>query len=610
MSFHVGTSGTHSHGPGHTLRSFGKTHELKPFNLDTTRKLLVFLRPHRGRIVLATVLMLISSALTLLTPYLIKIVIDVYIVTDNLQGLDRFALITACAFVALSLSRAGQQYILSWVGHRVLYSIRAQLFRHLQRIHLGYHDTHIVGVTLSKIINDVEIINSFLSDGLVNLIGDAFVVLGIIAVMILMSPTLALVTLTILPLMIVSTILFTRHAKTAYGKTRSSIAALVGDLAENLAGMRIIQAFAQEESAQNKFEAVNRNNWSAHISATSIAFVFLPTVEFIGIAATVIVLWFGGFSVASGAITIGTVVAFLSYVTRFFQPIQEISQIYTTMQAAMAGGEKVMDLLETPPEVVDAPGAKTLSEVRGKIEFRRVLFEYRENLPVLENINMTIEPGQTVALVGRTGAGKTTVCNLMARFYEVSGGSILIDDQDIRTVTQESLHRHMGLVPQDPFLFSGTIIDNIQFGRRHTGLEEIIRAAKTAKAHEFIRELPEGYDTMIQEEGVNLSSGQRQLICIARAILADPRIIILDEATASVDTLTELLIREALAHLFRGRTAVVIAHRLTTIQNADVIYVMEQGRIVEAGTHEGLLSEGRIYGELYKRQFIAEDDTE
>ena len=610
MSFNIGTSGTHAHGPGHTLRSLGKTQELKPFNLETTRKLFVFLKPHRTRIILAATLMFISSALTLLTPYLIKIVIDIYIVNGNLAGLNRFAIITACAFIALSLSRAGQQYLLSWVGHHVLYTLRAQLFRQLQRIHLAYHDTHIIGVTLSKVINDVEIINSFLSDGLVNLIGDAFVIVGIVTVMIMMSPSLGLMTLSILPLMIVSTLLFTRHAKTAYGKTRSSIATLVGDLAENIANMRIIQAFTQEETVQNKFESINRNNWNTHVSATSIAFVFLPTVEFIGIAATVIVLWFGGFSVISGTITIGTVVAFLSYVTRFFQPIQEISQIYTTMQAAMAGGEKVIELLETRSEVTDAPDAKTLSAVRGKIEFRQVFFEYRDNLPILKNINMTILPGQTVALVGRTGAGKTTVCNLMARFYDVSQGSILIDDRDIRTVTEESLHRHIGLVPQDPFLFSGTIKYNIQFGRRDTGQEEIIHAAKIANVHEFISQLPDGYDTMIQETGVNLSNGQRQLICIARAILADPRIIILDEATASVDTLTEFFIREALDHLFSGRTAVVIAHRLTTVQNADLIYVMEQGQIVEVGKHEDLLAKGHIYSELYKRQFISDENVE
>jgi len=603
MSFTIGTGDTQFHGPGHMIRTMGQEQERKSFNLKTLLRLLVFLKPHWQRMLLAFFLMLISSGLTLLTPYLIKIAIDRHITQGDLAGLGGIALLTAIAFLALAFSTAGQQYILSWVGHRVLYTLRADLFRHLQWMHLGYHDTHIIGITLSRVINDVEIINHFLSDGLINLVGDSLILVGIVTVMIIMSPTLALVTFSVLPFMILATTLFSRRARVAYRTTRTRVAGVVGDLAEHLAGMRVIQAFAQEESTREKFDRVNRDNRDAHVEAMSLAFMFLPAVEFLGILAMAIVLWFGGYSVIKGAISIGTVVAFLSYVTRFFTPIREISQIYTTMQASMAGGEKVIELLESEPEIRDAPDAAELSDIRGKVEFRQVSFAYNE-LSVLEDISLTIEPGQTIALVGQTGAGKTTMVNLVARFYEVSNGDTLIDDIDIRKIAQKSLRSQMGLVSQDPFLFTGTIADNIRFGAPEAPMEAVVLAAEAANAHGFVSRLPAGYDTQIQEGGVNLSNGQRQLVCIARAILADPRIIILDEATASVDTLTESLIQEALERLFSGRTAIVIAHRLTTVQNADLIYVLDEGRIVETGNHQQLLSRGGIYRELYDKQFI------
>lgn len=603
MSFTIGTGETHFHGPGHIMRIMGQEQEKKAFNVNTLLRLLVFLKPHWQRMLLAFSLMLISSGLTLLTPYLIKIAIDRYIAQGDLAGLSRIAVLTAGAFLALAFSTAGQQYILSWVGHRVLSTLRADLVRHLQRMHLGYHDDHIIGITLSRVINDVEVINQFLSDGLINLIGDSLILIGIITVMILMSPALALVTFSILPFMILATTLFSRRAKVAYRTTRTRVAAVVGDLAENLVGMRVIQAFAQEETTQKKFDQVNRDNRDAHVQAMSLAFIFLPAVEFLGILAMAIVLWFGGYSVTQGAISIGTLIAFLSYVTRFFTPIREISQIYTTMQASMAGGEKVIELLESEPEIHDAPDAVELSDIRGKVEFRKVTFAYKE-ATVLQHISLIVEPGRTIALVGQTGAGKTTMANLVARFYDVSEGAILIDGIDVRGIAQKSLRRQMGLVSQDPFLFIGTIADNIRFGAPKAPIEAVVRAAEGANAHGFISRLPAGYDTQIQEGGVNLSNGQRQLVCIARAILADPRIIILDEATASVDTLTESLIQEALERLFSGRTAIVIAHRLTTVQHADLIYVLDKGRIVEVGNHQQLLSRGGIYRELYDKQFI------
>jgi ABC-type multidrug transport system fused ATPase/permease subunit len=586
------------------IRGFGEEAEGKAFDHRIIVRLLAFLRPYWRRMVAAFVLMLIASGLSLAAPYLVKLAIDQYIAQGDTAGLSRVALLTAGAFVGLYLASMGQQYWLSWVGQRVLATLRAQLFQHLQQLPLGYHDTHIVGVILSRVINDVAVINELLSEGLITLVGDVLVLVGIVAVMLSMSPRLALLSFSVLPLMALATYLFARRAKVAFRNTRSSVAAVVGDLAEDISGMRVIQAFAQEDMSQERFDEVNRANREAHVAAMSLSFVFLPSVEFLGMLATAIVLWFGGLSVARGELTLGVIVAFLSYVTRFFQPIRELSQLYTTMQAAMAGGERVLELLDTQPEVADQPDASEMPPIEGLVELRDVSFSYRGDELVLRDVNLTVEPGQTVALVGVTGAGKTSIANLIARFYDVTAGAVLIDGIDVRQVTQRSLRKQMGLVPQDPFLFSGTIADNIRFGRPDAPDSVVEGAARLSNAHEFIVALPGGYDTEILEGGVNLSIGQRQLICIARAVLADPRILILDEATSSVDTVTEALIQEALQRLLAGRTAIVIAHRLSTVRNADVICVVQAGRIVERGRHEALLAQGGIYRNLYERQFV------
>jgi ABC-type multidrug transport system fused ATPase/permease subunit len=419
-----------------------------------------------------------------------------------------------------------------------------------------------------------------------------------------MSLQLALLTFSVLPPMLLAVILFTRRAKVAFRRTRARIAAVVGDLAEDLAGMRVIQAFAQEGASHERFDEVNRANRDAYIDAMTLSFIFLPTVEFLGTLATAVVLWFGGGLVARDQLTLGVVVAFLAYVTRFFQPIEELSRIYTTLQAATAGGERVLNLLDTPPEIRDVPGAVEMPTIVGRVELANVSFSYRGETRVLHDVNLVIEPGRTVALVGPTGAGKTTIANLVARLYDVTEGQVCIDEHDVRQVAQRSLRRQMGLVPQDPFLFSGTIADNIRFGRPDASQAAVEEAAHLANAHEFITALPQGYETVILEGGVNLSVGQRQLICIARAVLADPRILILDEATSSVDTVTEALIQEALRRLLSGRTAIVIAHRLSTVREADLICVIQAGRIVERGRHEELLAQGGVYQELYERQFV------
>ncbi len=593
-------------GPRGAIRTFGEDRrEGHLFNWRVVSRMLVFLRPYQRQMILAVLLMLVATGLTLLAPVLIKTAIDEYIAPGDAAGLPRIALLTAAAFTGLYLTTAGQQYLLSWVGQRVLANLREALFRHLQALSMGFHDRTITGVTVSRVINDVAVINDLLTQGLVSLLGDVLVLTGIIVVMLSMSPRLALYTFVVIPLMSLATYLFSRRARAAFRETRQRIAALVGGLAEDIDSMRVIQAFAQEKAAQDGFEQVNRANRQANVEAVTLSFIFLPSIEFLGMLAIAIVLWFGGRAVTQGEVTLGVLVAFLAYVTRFFQPIQELSRLYTTMQAAMAGGEQVLKLLETTPEVQDHPEAVEMPSLKGEVILDRITFRYRpETPPVLQEIDLDIPPGQTLALVGPTGAGKTTIASLIARLYDPSEGSVRVDGIDLRQVTQASYRRQTGLVPQDPFLFSGTIEENIRFGDPTAPFEAVVEAAKLANAHDFIMGYPNDYQTEVLEGAVNLSVGQRQLICIARAALADPAILILDEATASIDTVTEVLIQEALERLMHSRTTIVIAHRLSTVRKAELICVVDQGRIVERGRHEDLLTQDGLYRALYERQFL------
>ncbi|MBN1372191.1 MAG: ABC transporter ATP-binding protein [Anaerolineaceae bacterium] len=604
MSFGIGMAGPQM-GPGQVLDQFGSgEHRGRAFDWKVVSRLLVYLKPHWRQLLLAFVCMLGATGLTLLIPYLTKVALDDNIGGKDYNGLVRTALFTATAYAGLYVTSALQQYILARVGQRVLSTLRADLFRHLQALSLSYHDTHIVGVTVSRLINDVAVINELLSQGWITFIADAFILVGIVSIMLSMNAKLALFAFLVLPLMVLATWLFAQRAQAAFRETRTRVAAVVGNLAEDIAGMRVIQAFAQEDATQERFKEVNQANRDAHVNAMTLSYIFLPSIEFLSMLATAVVLWTGGRAVMKEEVTIGVLVAFLAYVSRFFQPIQELSRLYTTMQSAMAGGEQVLKVLDTPLDVFDRPDAVPMPSVEGRIEFDAVSFRYRPDTPeVLHEVNLDIQPGQRVALVGPTGAGKTTVANLAARFYEVSEGAVRIDGIDVRTVTQGSLRRQIGVVPQDSFLFAGTIAENIRFGDPQASAEAVETAARMANAHEFIAALPDGYDTAILENAANLSVGQRQLICIARAVLTDPRILILDEATANIDTVSEGLIQQALERLLKGRTAVIIAHRLSTIQNADVICVIQDGRIVEQGKHAELLERGGLYKTLHEKQF-------
>lgn len=611
MGFGIGVSSA-GMGPRGAMRNFaGNEEEGQIFNKRVIGRMLVYLRPYSRFMVLGFLAMLVISGMTLLIPYLLKLTVDTYITGGDLPGLIQISIWTAVAYFILYVVTRAQQYLLSMVGERMLANIRSDLFFHLQELSLSYHDTHIVGVTVSRVMNDVATINDLLSQGIITLLGDFLVLVGIIVVMLSMNVRLALLTFTVLPLMLLMTLWFSKRARIAFRETRTSVAKVVGGLAEDIQGVRVIQAFGQEDTTRKRFNEVNEKNREANIGAMSLSFIFLPAIEVLGILATAIVLWFGGRAVGAGTVTLGVMVAFLSYVTRFFQPIQELSRMFTTLQSAMAGGEQVVNLLDTRPDVLDQPDATDMPPIDGHVVFDHVSFRYREELPeVLSDVCLDIQPGQTVALVGPTGAGKTSISNLVARFYDVTEGAVLIDGIDVRSVKQRQLHRQIGLVPQDSFLFSGTIADNIRFGKPQAEMDEVERAAKLANAHEFILAKPDGYETIIQEGASNLSVGQRQMVCIARAILTDPRILILDEATSNVDSMTETLIQDALQKLLQSRTAIVIAHRLSTIRNADMICVIEDGKIVEQGQHEALMEQNGVYAGLYRRQFAEEEAEE
>ena len=508
------------------------------------------------------------------------------------------------------LTNAGSRYALAAVGQRMLLRMRSQIMSKVHQLSLSYFDRNEAGDLLSRLVNDTDVINRVVGMGLSRLVSSFLLLIAILIGMLWLNWRLALATFSLLPLMYLSTALFSKRARSAFRKTRKTISGVSTELEQNISGAKVAQAFNRQSWNSQSFRQLNRANRDANVGAESLTAAFAPTMDIISGIGIAVVLAYGGYLAGLELITIGVIVAFLQYERRFFEPVRSISMLWAMLQSSIAGAERIFELLDLEPEVRDRADAKPLTVAAGRVEFTDVHFAYEPDTPVLKGMNLVAEPGKTVALVGTTGAGKTTIISLLERFYDVQGGTVTIDGQDIRTVTQDSLRGAISIVLQDTFLFADTIRHNISYGRPDAGDDEIEAAARRARAHEFITDLPDGYDTMLQEGASNLSRGQRQLLSIARALLKDPRILVLDEATSNVDTRTELLIQAALGELLHGRTSFVIAHRLSTVQRADVIYVIDDGKVVERGSHDELLRLGGTYARIYHSQFELTTDTQ
>jgi ABC-type multidrug transport system fused ATPase/permease subunit len=566
------------------------------------RRALAYLGPYKLDALLVVLMTFTSAGLLTVGPVLTKIAIDDHVARGDILGFTSMLGLTIVAYTGSFLTNWAQFQVMTRVGQQMLRKMRGDMFRHIQRLPLTYFDRVPSGVVVSRLVNDVQTVNELLGNGIIQAISDVLTLTFTLAVMVALAPNLALVTFAVMPVMFIAVWIFTEKAKVAYRRTRVTVATLTGEIAESYAGVRVTQAFAREAPSQERFDLVNDDNRDANVKANTLSSMLLPVVELCNAAATVAVIAYGGWLIVHGESTLGILVAFLAYITRFFQPIRTLTQFYNQLQAATAAAEKVFELLDEPVTITEAAQPVSLVRVRGELEFRDVSFSYGRE-PVLHDVSFHADPGEMIALVGHTGAGKTTVASLLARFYDPVEGEILLDGHDLRDISFESLRRSVGLVLQDNFLFSGTIADNIRYARASASDEEVIAAARVANAHEFISRLPLGYATPVLERAANLSLGQRQLIAIARAVLADPQVLILDEATSNIDSQTELLVQHALHQLLAGRTSVVIAHRLSTIRAADEVLVLDAGRIVERGRHEQLMRLRGHYYTLHQQQY-------
>jgi len=556
-------------------------------------------RPYRLRVVGGVVALLVGTAAALAPPYLFGVAIDQGILGDDLEILW----VIAGAIVAIGVlgwaAGLAQTYLTSWVGERVLADLRLRLFRHLQRLSLGFFERNRTGAIISRLTNDVEALDQLVVEGVSSLVQNTLVLIGSAVILMLLDWRLALATLAVFPLMAVATAIFRRRSSRAYRRVRERLGSVTASLQEDISGMRVIQSFGREHHSRRRFREVNQHYREANQETVVLSGLYFPFVDFLSSVATAIVLGFGGYLYFDNSVTIGTLFAFVGYLTNFFDPVQQLSQLYNTFLAAVAALDKIIDVLEEEPEVTDAPQAETLPPVDGHVRFEQVRFGYGDGPEVLHGLELDVPAGTTVALVGHTGAGKSTIAKLLARFYDPRQGRVTIDGHDLRDVTQASVRTQLGIIPQEGFLFAGSIRQNIAFARPGASEEDVVAAARAVGADEFVRSLPDGYETDVGERGSRLSLGQRQLVAFARALLADPRILILDEATSSVDIGTERRIEQALGTLLAGRTAFVIAHRLSTIRQAGAIVVLEDGRVVEQGTHDELLARGGTYLALY-----------
>ena len=583
--------------------------EVNTFDGRLIRRLGQYLTPYAGYIVLALAITLGASFLGPLRPWLVQKGIDNYIVVGDLEGLQYIILYLVLALVGEGILSFGENYLTQWIGQQAIYDLRTTLFRHVEGQSLAYFDRTPVGRVITRTTSDVEALSDALSSGLVSVLGDLFKLVFIAYFMFTLNWMLAVVTLLVMPLMVWVTFWFRRNVREQYRETRKQMARINSFIQEHVTGMHIVQLFNREDEEEDRFEGINDKHRAAHLHTIFYYAIFWPSIEFISNLALAAVLWFGGFRALGGsALTLGVLVAFIQYARQFFRPIRDLSNQYDTLQKAMAGAERVFSLLDTD-ESIEAPSAPVeLDAVEGTIEFENVWFAYEEDdagTPdwVLEDVSFRVEPGEMAALVGATGAGKSTVMNLLLRFYEIQRGQIRVDGHDIRDLRLRDLREHIGLIPQDVFLFSGSVRRNLTLDDPSIDEATMRRAAETVQADQLIERLPDGYDQDVKERGSSLSRGQRQLLAFVRALLYDPDVMVLDEATSSVDTETEALIQRALERVTEGRTTLAIAHRLSTIQDADKILVMHKGEIRERGTHQELLAADGLYRRLYDLQY-------
>jgi ATP-binding cassette, subfamily B, bacterial len=577
--------------------------DVDDWSWNTTRRRLGVLwrltKPYRFRTFLSVFSLLAATATALAPPLLAKYALDDAI--NNTTGTQLVVIVVL--FVVLALANWGMTYVetymTGWVGERILADLRKQLFGHLQDLSLGFYERNRAGVLISRMTNDVEAIDQLVTDGVTTLAQSTLLLSGTAFLLIVLDPRLALATLLVIPFMVIASALFRSRSARAYSSVRERLGLVTATLAEDISGMRMVQAFVREQRATENFRTVALDYREANMQTVVLNGLYFPFVSLLATLALAVVLGYGGHLYLNDAIALTTLFAFMLYVNNFFDPIQQLSQLYNTFLSAAAALDKIIGVLDEEPDVVDRPGAQPLAHVEGHVRFEDVHFAYGRGSEVLHGIDLDVPAGTTVALVGHTGAGKSTIAKLLARFYEPTAGRITIEGIDLNDVTQDSLRHQLGIVPQEGFLFAGTVAENIAFARPDARPEDIVRAAQTVGAHEFILRLEDGYETQLGERGSRLSLGQRQLVAFARALLADPRILILDEATSSVDIGTERTIEQALRTLLSDRTSFVIAHRLSTIRDADLIVVLEHGQVIEQGSHEELLARQGLYTSLY-----------